>query len=75
MAPRIGPAVSEATLDPTRCPLCAQPNACGAAAGEERCWCFDARLAPEALARISEEARGVVCICAKCGRGASAPPR
>lgn len=54
-------------LDPTRCPLCAGPNACGAAAGEERCWCFDAQLSSEALARIPEEALGVVCICAKCG--------
>jgi hypothetical protein len=60
--------MSEPAPDPTRCPLCAEPNACGMAAGEERCWCFDAQLAPGALARIPERARGVACICARCGR-------
>jgi hypothetical protein len=45
------------------------------AAGDESCWCFDAKLAPEALARIPEEARGLVCICAQCGSGARAPAR
>jgi hypothetical protein len=53
-------------LDPARCPLCAQPNACGMAAGAEHCWCFEARIAPGVLARIPERARGVVCVCAKC---------
>jgi hypothetical protein len=62
-------AASENELDPTRCPLCAQPNACGAAAGREECWCFAAALEPGALARIPERARGVACICAACGLG------
>jgi hypothetical protein len=61
-------------LDPSRCPLCGEPNACGAAAGRETCWCFEARLAPEALARIPERALGVVCICAKCGRAEAGTP-
>ena len=65
--------MSGATLDPTRCPLCALPNVCGMAAGEASCWCFDAQLAPEALARIPERARGVVCICAKCGSAPDEP--
>lgn len=60
--------MTQPRLDPTRCPLCAEPNACGAAAGEERCWCFDVQLSPEALARVPEEALGRICICAKCGR-------
>jgi hypothetical protein len=60
--------MSERALDPTRCPLCGEANACGAAAGREDCWCFAATLAPDALARIPERARGVACICAKCGR-------
>jgi hypothetical protein len=61
--------MSEGQLDPTRCPLCGEANACGAAAGRAECWCFSAQLAPEALARIPERALGVMCICAKCGRG------
>ncbi|HEY8119867.1 MAG TPA: cysteine-rich CWC family protein [Myxococcota bacterium] len=65
----------EVKLDPARCPLCAAPNACGMAAGEESCWCFEARLAPDALARIPEPARGVACICARCGGAASEPAR
>jgi hypothetical protein len=71
----VEPALSDAqaALDPARCPLCAQPNACGAAAGRDTCWCFDASLAPEALARIPARAIGVVCICAKCGRGELPP--
>ncbi len=60
-------------LDATRCPLCAEPNACGPAAGQEHCWCFDVQLSPEALARIPEPALGLVCICANCGCGASEP--
>ena len=59
--------MTEVPLDPARCPLCAEPNHCGVAAGEERCWCFDAALSAGALARIPEPARGLVCICAKCG--------
>jgi hypothetical protein len=61
--------MSALALDPTRCPICAQSNECGAAAGREECWCFAATLAPAALARIPERALGLVCICAKCGRG------
>ena len=60
--------MSEPDVDPLRCPLCGQPNACGAAAGAEHCWCFDVTLAPAALARVPEAARGIACICAKCGR-------
>jgi Cysteine-rich CWC len=61
--------MSEPALDPAHCPLCAQPNECGAAAARETCWCFEATLAPAALARIPERALGAVCICASCGRG------
>jgi hypothetical protein len=63
---------SVTTLDPARCPLCGEPNACGMAAGEASCWCYGATLAPEALVRIPDAARGRVCICAKCGRATSA---
>lgn len=65
--------MTEAPLDAARCPLCDRPNACGAAAGREECWCFSATLAPEALARIPARALGVVCICAACGRGELPP--
>jgi hypothetical protein len=60
--------MTEGALDPARCPLCGEANACGMAAGREECWCFSATLAPEALARIPERARGAACICAKCGK-------
>ncbi len=62
-------------FEAARCPLCAEPNDCAAADGREHCWCFDAQLSPEALARIPEAAIGLVCICAKCGRGAGEPER
>ena len=65
--------MSGVRLDPARCPLCAQPNKCGMAAGEASCWCFEAQLALDALARIPEQARGVACICAKCGRDPAEP--
>jgi len=63
---------NEPEIDATRCPLCGEANQCGMAAGEERCWCFEATLAPDALARIPERARGAACICAKCGKAGGA---
>lgn len=59
-------------LDPARCPLCGQPNACAneieRATGVKQppCWCsrtgFDAAL----LARVPAPALGVACICSAC---------
>ena len=37
-------------LDPTRCPLCGQPNQCSLARGDAQpCWCFSVEIDPEAL--------------------------
>lgn len=55
------------TPEPTRCPLCGQDNACGAAAGKGTCWCFDTTLDPAVLATIPEAAKGKACVCRKCG--------
>ncbi|MEM1418071.1 MAG: cysteine-rich CWC family protein [Myxococcota bacterium] len=59
-------------VDATRCPLCGAANECGAAAGRERCWCFDVAIAPSTLAMIPTEAKGRACICPRCA-GAKKP--
>jgi len=58
--------------DPERCPLCEQPNACGAARGESTCWCFTAVIPPAVIARVPAEDQGVRCVCAACA--AAEPP-
>lgn len=70
---------TEAAVDPCRCPLCGQPNACAnesvrAGSGAERtpCWCTTARFSPELLARVPAAAQRKACICAAC---AGAAPR
>ncbi len=59
-------------LDPSRCPLCGQPNRCAMDVQRETgvtqppCWCtgvtFDATL----LARVPAEAQQRACICQAC---------
>ncbi|UJR82703.1 cysteine-rich CWC family protein [Sandaracinus amylolyticus] len=56
-------------VDPTRCPLCGGDNECALLAGGGTCWCFSAKLAPEACERVPEAARGVACVCRACGTG------
>lgn len=58
--------------DPNRCPLCEQPNACGAAGGASTCWCFTVTIPADVLAKIPEADRGTRCVCAACV-SASAP--
>jgi len=53
-------------LKPDRCPICGGPNDCGMAAVKSECWCASVKISPEALALVPEEAKGKVCICAKC---------
>lgn len=53
-------------LRPDRCPICGGPNDCGGAAGKSECWCAAVKISPEALARVPEEAKRKVCMCAKC---------
>ncbi|MEK9952678.1 MAG: cysteine-rich CWC family protein [Curvibacter sp.] len=65
-------------LDPCRCPLCGQPNACAneiaRATGQAQssCWCTTVRFTPGLLARVPPAARGRACICAACARAADA---
>ncbi len=49
-----------------RCPVCGGPNECGLAPGKSECWCFETKIAPELLERVTEEAKGKVCVCQKC---------
>jgi hypothetical protein len=58
----------------TRCPVCGDDNACGAAAGQSTCWCFSAEISPEALAQVPAEQQGVACVCARCATQAKASP-
>jgi hypothetical protein len=58
--------------DPSRCPLCGQPNRCamelrrttGQAQGP--CWCTQVDFSPDLLARVPAPARGQACICRGC---------
>ena len=61
-------------LRPERCPICGGPNDCGMAAGKSECWCASVKMSPELLEKVSEGAKGKVCVCAACvGRGATLP--
>jgi hypothetical protein len=53
-------------LRPDRCPICGGPNECGGAAGKSECWCANVKISSEALARVPDEAKNQVCMCAKC---------
>jgi hypothetical protein len=59
-------------LDPRRCPLCGNSNACGMAEGKSTCWCFDVKIAPEVIESIPAEAQDEVCICEKCATAQAA---
>jgi hypothetical protein len=65
-------------LDPTRCPLCGQSNACamagapGATAAE--CWCAAERFDAALLSRATPASAGLACICRRCQRAAAAEP-
>jgi hypothetical protein len=60
--------------DTSKCPLCGRDNDCAVAAGRDvgSCWCMTASINPTALGSIPAEARGKVCICARCASGAPA---
>lgn len=60
------------TPDPSKCPVCGEPNQCGLsnpATATLPCWCFSAEIAREALKKISVDALNKACICARCARG------
>lgn len=51
-----------------RCPSCGRANRCTLAAGRDDapCWCFEARIDPAALERLTPEQRGKACLCPAC---------
>ena len=57
-------------LDPCRCPLCGQPNACAMAtpgqAASGPCWCTLVPFSADLLKQVPEAARNKACICAAC---------
>ena len=68
------------TVDPTRCPLCGQPNACATEAeratgvAQPPCWCMTATFTPALLRQVPAAAQGKACVCqACCARAAAAP--
>ena len=62
------------SVDPTRCPICYEPNVCGMEKAKatgikaERCWCMDAVFPHSVMDQVPEVAKGKACICAKCAR-------
>jgi hypothetical protein len=57
------------TIDPARCPLCCEPNACGLVEGRASCWCFSATIPADVLQRVPAAAQGVACVCSACASG------
>jgi len=64
------------SIDPTRCPICHQANACAVEAAKlqgldqtEHCWCMTASFAPELFANLPESLLGKACICKSCAKG------
>ncbi|RZL10379.1 MAG: hypothetical protein EOP40_06570 [Rubrivivax sp.] len=58
------------------CPLCGGPNGCAPAAlgrFDVPCWCRDAKVSPEALARVPPHERGQSCLCARCASATRLP--
>jgi hypothetical protein len=59
-------------VDPSRCPLCGQPNRCAMevqrATGvpQPPCWCTEVSFDAALLARVPAEAQRRACICAAC---------
>ncbi len=65
------------TLDPCRCPLSGQPNACAMAtpgqANSGPCWCTRVEFSADVLKQVPEAARNKACICAACVAASPAP--
>ncbi len=60
------------TVDPTRCPLCAQPNQCAmelektTGQAQPPCWCTTVNFEVALLAQVPDAARRQACICQAC---------
>lgn len=59
-------------IDPTRCPICGEPNVCAMEKAKvtgskpERCWCMDAVFTPAVMDQVPDAAKGKACVCANC---------
>ncbi|QAZ38172.1 helicase [Methylibium sp. Pch-M] len=69
--------LSAGPLQAPDCPACGGPNGCAVAAAgcfDVACWCSAVRIAPERLAGLSPEQRGVACLCRHCAGTAPRRP-
>jgi len=57
-------------VDPAKCPLCGEPNACARVLCHNQCecWCARQSFPRELLDRVPAEAKDRACICAACLR-------
>ena len=65
--------LSAVPLQAPACPACVGPNGCAVAAEgrfDVACWCSSVRIAPERLAILAPEQRGVACLCRHCAGAA-----
>jgi len=60
------------TIDPVTCPLCGAGNQCIVAQGgaAETCWCMQANISDDVLARIPDSQRDLACLCPRCASDA-----
>lgn len=69
-----GERVMELPLRPLKadhCPICGAPNGCAASACgtfDVKCWCAQARIGAEVLARVPEGLKGRACVCRRCAQ-------
>lgn len=60
------------TIDPSKCPICSEPNQCAQEVAKatcktpEACWCMTTTFSAELLAQVPAEAVKKACICARC---------
>lgn len=63
-------------VDPSRCPLCGEPNRCAMEVERETgqkqppCWCTQVDFSEDLLARVPTEAKRQACICRACAEKA-----
>lgn len=59
-------------VDPTRCPLCGEDNACGIELGRDTCWCHARRIPDTVLSRVPADVANRACVCERCASEVSA---
>lgn len=58
--------------DPTRCPICGEPNRCAMElqrqTGEQQppCWCTQVDFSAQLLAKVPAQQQRLACVCARC---------